>query len=237
MKRLTFLILFLLLIALCMPFNVFALNEKIVYDRAGIFTDSEIARIESAAREYYKKSYASVYVVTDISYYANSYDGDDFCSEYGISGDGIILVITDNANRNYNIYPFGKCYDKISDNEYNKILDSYGVNYNIKAGNYVEGAINCIRLCEVASRPNVGGYVLGAAITVICITGIFIGCTVYSYKRKSRSEKYPLGRFARLDLSLSRDDFITKFVSVQVIRSNSSGGGGGGRSGGGRSGR
>lgn len=236
MRKLIGFIVFLCLIFPCFSVNTFALNERIVYDRAGIFTASEIAEIEEAAGKFYKDSYASVYVVTDDSRYANSYDGDDFLGEYGISGDGIILVITDNQYRNYNIYPYGKCYSKISDNEYNEILDDTGVYNKIKSGDYVTGAINCIKLCEVACRPNVAGYVIGALITVLCITGIFVGCTVYSYKRKSRSEKYPLSRFARLDLSLRSDDFITKFVTVQVIKSSSSGGRGGSR-GGGRGGR
>ena len=210
--------------------------DKIVYDRAGVFTPSEIAEIEAKARELYKNSYASVYVVTDDSPYANGYEEEDFISEYDIVGDGIILVITDNANRNYNLYPFGKCYSKISDAEYNEILDDSRVYNNIKSGRYKEGAIACIELAEIACRPNVAGYVIGASVTVIVIVGIFVGCTVYSYKRKMRSEKYPLNRFARLDLNVQRDDFITKFVSVQVIRTNSSSGGGG-RSSGGRSGR
>ena len=212
-------------------------QEKVVYDRAEVFTKSEIAEIEAAARRFYAKSYASVYVVTDNSRYANTYDGDDFMTEYGISGDGIILVITDNANRNYNIYPYGKCYSKISDGEYNDILDTSSVYNNIKAGYYKAGAISCIELCEIACRPNVMGYVVGAVIVVLAITGIFIGCTVYSYKKKMRSEKYPLDRYARLDLTVRRDDFITKFVTVQVIKSSSSGGSRGGSRGGGRSGR
>ncbi len=214
-------------------------QEKVVYDRVGVFTESEIAEIEVAAKKYYAKSYASVYVVTARTATSTGYDGDDFLSEYGISGDGIVLIINDNVNRNYNIYPYGKCYSKISDSEYNEILDTPAVYNNIKSGNYKSGAIACIELCEIACRSNVKGFVIGAFITVSIITLIFVSCTVYSYKKKSRSEKYPLNRFARLDLTLRRDDFITKFVTVHVIKSNSSSGGGsrGGSRGGGRGGR
>ncbi len=212
-------------------------QEKIVYDIVGIFTDSEIAQIEEAAKRFYAKSYASVYVVSARTASPTGYDGDDFRSEYDISGDGIILVINDNANRNYNIYPYGKCYSKISDKEYNEILDSPDVYYNIKGGNYKSGAIACIELCEKACRPNVVGYVVGASVAVVISVLIFVLCTVYSYKKKSRSEKYPLSRFARLDLKLRKDDFITKFVTVQVIKSSSSGGSRGGSRGGGRGGR
>lgn len=240
MKR--FLSLIITFITVCAFFSVSSFakadnQEKIVYDRVDVFTDFEIAEIEEAARRFYAKSYASVYVVTARTNDPTGYDGDDFRSEYGISGDGIILIINDNSRRNYNIYPYGKCYSKISDSEYNEILDTPSVYNNIKSGNYTAGAIACIELCEKASRPNVGGYAVGASITVAITVLIFVLCTVYSYKKKSRSEKYPLSRFARLDLKLRRDDFITKFVTVQVIKSSSSSGSSGGSRGGGRGGR
>ncbi len=212
-------------------------QEKVVYDRVGAFTDIEIAEIEDAARRFYADSYASVYVVTARNNISTGYDGDDFLREYGISGDVIVLIINDNQNRNYNIYPYGKCYSKISDDEYNEILDAPSVYNNIKRGNYKSGAIACIELCEKACRPNVSGFVIGSSVTIGIIILIFVSCTVYSYKRKSRSEKYPLNRFARLDLNLRRDDFITKFVTVQVIKSSSSGSGSRGGGGGGRGGR
>lgn len=239
MRRFVTALFFAIMLFSCFFITAFASDnqqKKVVYDRAGVFTESEINGIEAAAKNFYADSYADVYVVTDDSFDAEDYQGDDFRREYGISGDCIVLIITDNGNNNYNIYPYGKCYSKISDSEYNGILDDPRVYSNIKSGNYSEGAIRCIELCEIACRPNVRGYVIGAIITVILITGIFVGYTVYSYKRKMRSEKYPLDRFARLQLNLSRDDFITKFVTVHVIKTNSSGGSRGG-SRGGRSGR
>ncbi len=241
MKRFLSLMTFVIILCATVSVPAYASDEKqerVVYDRVGVFTDSEIAEIEAAARIYYADSYASVYVVTARSNFSTGYDGDDFLSEYDISGDGIVLIINDNANRNYNIYPYGKCYSKISDEEYNEILDFPDVYRNIKSGKYKSGAIACIKLCEEACRPNVKGYVIGAAVTIGITVLVFVLCTVYSYKRKLRSEKYPLNRFARLNLNLHRDDFITKFVTVQVIKSSSSSGGGkGGSRGGGRGGR
>lgn len=240
MKRFFALLITFITVSSFLSFSVFASaekQEKTVYDRVGIFTETEIAEIEAAAKRFYAKSYACVYVVSVRTEISTGYDGDDFRNEYGISGDGIILIINDNSRRNYNIYPYGKCYSKISDSEYNEILDTPSVYNNIKSGNYTAGAIACIELCEIACRPNIAGYVIGASVAVLIAVLIFVLCTVYSYKKKSRSEKYPLSRFAKLELKLRRDDFVTKFVTVQVIKSSSSGGGRGGSRGGGRGGR
>lgn len=240
MKRISSFLILTVLLILSLSVTASASSDdakRTVYDRAGVFTQSEISDIEAAAEKYYAKSYASFYVVTDTSAIPSYSDGDDFLREYGISGDCIVLIITDNYAKNYNIYPYGRCYSKISDEEYNRILDDSGVYGNIKSGRYASGAVRCMELSEIACRSNVGGYVAGALITVTIITGIFVGITVYSYRRKLRSEKYPLDRFASLDLNLKRDDFITKFVAVTVIRSESSSGGRGGSRGGGRSGR
>lgn len=233
-----------LTLALVLIFSLFTVcyagsepNYKAVYDRAGVFTEAEIKEIEAAVQKYYADSYARAYVVTDGSTDPRNYTGDDFLREYGISGDVIVLIITDNAKKNYNIYPYGKCYSKISDAEYDGILDDSGVYNNIKSGRYALGAIRCIELCETACRPNIRAYVIGAAITVTLITGIFVVCVVYSYKRKLRSEKYPLDRFARLDLNVRRDELVNRFVTVTVIRSESSGGNRGGNRGGGGGGR
>ena len=139
MKRFFALLITFITVSSFLSFSVFASaekQEKTVYDRVGIFTETEIAEIEAAAKRFYAKSYACVYVVSARTEISTGYDGDDFRNEYGISGDGIILIINDNSRRNYNIYPYGKCYSKISDSEYNEILDTPSVYNNIKSGNY-----------------------------------------------------------------------------------------------------
>ena len=58
--------------------------------------------------------------------------------------------------------------------------------------------------------------VVGGIIAAI-ITG---SCIIYSYKRKSRSDKYPLDRYAQLDLTHSNDIFTGSFVTRRRIKRN-----------------
>jgi hypothetical protein len=62
---------------------------------------------------------------------------------------------------------------------------------------------------------------IGAASGVI-VTGIFAGVVVYSYKRKLRSEIYPLDRYASLELTGRTDIFIGKFVTRRTINTGNS---------------
>lgn len=210
--------------------NVFAADqEKYVYDRADLFSDPEIEAIESEARKYFGASYASIYIVTDDSDYV-SYYGDHFISEYKVADNCIILIITANSRHNYDLYTYGKCYYKISNAEVDYILDHDGVYGNIKNGRYYEGAMSFISLASESCETD-RSAVVGLTVTLSLISGaIVIISVIASYKRKSRSDKYPLNRYCKLDLTRERDDFRGSFVTHRTINS---GGGKGGRSGGG----
>ena len=224
----TLLLIMLLLSAACL--NVFAAEqEQYVYDRSGVFSDSEIEAIEAEARKYFSESYASIYIVTDDSDYV-SYYGDHFISEYKVADNCIILIITANSRHNYDLYTYGKCYYKISNAEVDYILDHDSIYGNIKNGRYFEGAMSFISLASETCETD-RSAVVALTVTLSLISGaIVIVCITVSYKRKARSDKYPLNRYCKLDLTLERDDFRGSFVTHRTINS---GGGKGGRSGGG----
>ena len=210
-------------------FSVFFLNsckkdqrEKIVYDKADILTTAEESEIEAEAKKYFEDSFSAIYVVTDDSENYENYQGDDFLNEESIQqGDIIVIIVTDNESRNYNIYEYGKSYKKISYDEHFEILDDPGVYKNIKSGNYKAGIIRCMELCAYECRTDFFAIFAIAIAVAILITGIFVGCIIYSYNKKIRSEKYPLDRYAKLDLKVSNDSFVGKFVTVSVIKSSS----------------
>lgn len=210
-------------------------QDKAVYDRAGVFTESEISEIERAANEAFAKLDASIYIVTDDSRYV-SYYGDHFKSEYAIEGNAIVLIITDNPNHNYDMYTYGKADRRISDFEVDDILDDGSVYDNIKGGLYKDGAIGFINLSAKAYRPNYIALVLWCIILGLAAAGITAWCVISSYKKKIRSEVYPLNHYAKMDLTFKNDKLIGTFVTKRRIHTSSSSRGGGrsgGRSGGG----
>ncbi len=233
-KYLTVFLLVLLSLSL-LSVSLFADSEqKTVYDRAGLFTQEESNELEFRANELFSKLEYDIYIVTDrpsISYSPVSYFGDDFIDEYGITGNTIILIITANRDNNYDTYRYENAYNKLSDSETDRILDNSDVYYNIKSGEYFEGAMAFIELTYDEITLSIGELTAIAVIIALIIALIFFICVYVSYNKKMRSEKYPLERYATLDLKENTDAFAGRFVtSRRIPRSNGSGRSGGGRS-------
>ena len=106
---------------------------------------------------------------------------------------------------------------------------------HIKSENYKTGAIEFIKITHECYKTDVVLVIGVSFLLAIIAAGITCACIVYTYKRKVRSEKYPLDHYAKLDLRVERDVFITKFITRRTIQT-SSGKGRGGRSGVGRGG-
>lgn len=239
-----------LLLIAAFSFSVFAEKKnKSVYDLAGLFTESEIAEMEHAAAEFCKKTNYDIYIVTENKTPYNDYDGsvdywgDNFVDDYlnGNAGDCVVLIITDNKNRNYNLYTYGSCDRRISDSEVNEILDAPLVYDNIKgASNYSVAITEFIELCSDACQARIGLAVVIAVLSGMAVSAVTGWSIVYTYKKKSRTDKYPLNRFADLELTQSNDIFMGSFVTRLVINQGGRSGGGsrgGGGGGGHRGGR
>ncbi len=239
MKKLKF---FALLFITLLTVSAFSLtvnadSHQSVYDRAGLFTKDEISALEERANKLFSELEYDIYIVTDkpgISYPSVTYVGDDFIYEYEITGNSIILIINANMYNNYDLYTYGKAYSKLSDSECDNILDDSGVYDNIKSGNYFDGAMAFIEVTYDEITLSVGELTAIAVIIALIISVIFFVCVFSSYHKKLRSEKYPLERYASLELKEQKDIFTGRFVTKRIIpRSNSGGRSGGGRSGGG----
>ena len=61
------------------------------------------------------------------------------------------------------------------------------------------------------------GIGIFAGILVACIVA---GCIIYTYKKKTKSAIYPLGRYAKLDLKYRDDTFMGSFVTKRRIQSS-----------------
>jgi len=231
-KRVALMLLAVVIAISLFSFPVLAQNDKVVYDYAKVLGQEDISRINEAANRYFADNGCSVYIVTAPFY---GYWGEDFLEENpGVDKNSVILILSCNSSENYDMYTYGKCDRLISNGEVDIILDDPDVFDNIKyEGDYTSAAIRFIELSAEACTPEIA-----LAIVVGIIFGLVAAITVFvfvitSYRKKQRSEKYPLDRFARLDITESRDMFAGTFITKRVIQSNRSRGGGGGRSGGG----
>ena len=54
----------------------------------------------------------------------------------------------------------------------------------------------------------------------VLVGGIVAGCIIYTYKKKTKSAIYPLGRYANLDLKMRDDVFMGSFVTKRRIQSS-----------------
>ncbi|MBQ8529173.1 MAG: TPM domain-containing protein [Clostridia bacterium] len=153
--------------------------------------------------------------------------------------DVILLLITREYNTYYyELFTYGDGYDLISDAAADRILDDSGV-YSIKRADFGQGisafaSVTSYEVLEGRRSARLTAIIVPIILGIIA-GGIAFGVVFYRYKRKLKSPIYPLSNYARLNLTVARDDFITSHVTR--VRINTSQGGSGGRGGGGSRGR
>lgn len=233
-KRLVLMLLVFITVLSAAGLPVFAQKGSVVYDYAGIFSDADKQRIEDAAKTHFSDNNCSVYIVTKpVGEY--DYWGEDFLYDNkGLDKNCVVLIFSCNSANEYDMYTYGKCDRLISDGEVNTILDDTDVYDNIKYNDdYVTGAIRFIKLSAEATVTEVGpAIIVGIIFGLIAAIIVFV-CVITSYNKKQRSEKYPLNRFASLNLTDSRDNFAGTFITKKIIQTNRGRSGGSGGSGGG----
>ena len=212
-----------------------------ITDTGNFLTDEEQMEIEIALMEAERATNMSVRVYT----YAGSqyYDYADYMYEHSTKQDLVLLVIQyDEWDDEYYYYvdTVGAPYSLITDKEIDRILDNPKVYNNIKSGNLADGILAYAPLTVTAInshlRPNIGRVLAVSVIIAAVVAFVTCLCVFLSYRKKQHSPSYPLDKYARLNLMISRDTFLTKTVTRVRINTSSSSGGGS-RSGGGGGGR
>ena len=222
-------------IALCV--SAVEADNKYVYDNAGLFTDAQRNELERIAAELAADSDAEFYLVTVNQPY---YEGEWFLEDNRISDDNNVVLLVVNSYEVtelcYDIYTYGDAWSKITDTEIDRIVYHKEIYDNLKSNKAYEGSAAYFKYAGIAYEGHLAApiskiitisLVVGAVIALIVCVSVFI-----SYKTKQKSVKYPLNRYARLELTEERDAFLGKSVTRTRIQS-SSGGSGGSRSGGG----
>ena len=239
MKRIiTVLISAVLLVAALSGVTSFASGTRVL-DKAGLLTDSEAARVDTALADAEARTGYSVRLYTTTTHYVSE---SRMLSDLGFDdGDDLVVLSIEcwsSSTYYYELFTFGDAYGMISDSDAERILDDDRV-YAIKRGKIESSAVAFASLtAETVETNRLTRRVMGVAIPILlalATAGIFVGVVCYTYKRKLKSPIYPVTQYASLSLSHSSDNYITS--TVTRVRVQSSSGRGGGSRGGGSRGR
>ena len=81
--------------------------------------------------------------------------------------------------------------------------------------------VPCFAAGNSSLADNFISYLGIGIIAGILVAGIVAGCIIYTYKKKTKSAIYPLGRYADLDLKIREDRFMGSFVTKRRIQTSS----------------
>ncbi len=211
-------------------------------DHAGLFTDEQIAELESAIRKAESGSKCDYFIITKVDEdpfaFSSNYELKDAeLSAAGINkrGDNTVLLIIDRGDGRYcyHIYTHGNSYDYIDDAEFDDIW--YAID-GIEDGEFLDNSLIWLKKSseaydESAENTVIIFIVVWVIVTVAAVV-ITISIVVSRYKMKIKPTNYPLDRYCKMKVTNDQDLFRGTFVTRRRIpRSN--GGGHGGRGGGG----
>jgi uncharacterized protein len=220
-----------------------ASEEQRIFDKAELFSDSEISRLEekiSALRE--KSGYDIVIVSTDDMMGMNNmvyaddfydYNGFDDEADYGFRVDGVLLLFN-MEDRYIYISTCAGAQSVLSNDNVDKTLDKI---YSYASDNDYYG-------CANAFLSEMDGYLIKSVssteLLIIVFAALLVGLIFYflvkrKYNSVGKKENYPFREQSRLNLTKREDVFVDKHVSSVIISSSSGSGGGSHTSSSGRS--
>lgn len=241
--------------ALVLSVGVYAADFGYIYDDADLFTYDEETLICDVAEQVYNESGLLCVVFTDYGV------GDVLNNLYSYAGSAtdMVMLTVDMSEREFEIYQYnseqGEAAFRISYDESQSILD--GILSDMANGDYADAAVLFVKMAQSAYDNSDNfvsgdydgyeyveygdedlwlGYLIMSLGVGIVIGGISVLAVWLSYKKKVHGSTYPLSQYSKLNLTASKDNFVTKNVVVTRIPdppSSSGGGGGGGSRGGG----
>ncbi len=243
------------LFSLILTVSIYAADFGYMYDGADLFNSDEEAYICDIAERVYDESGLLTVVLTD-----HGIDGDVLNNLYYYAGSAtdMVMLTVDMSAREFDIYQYNAEYGesafRVSYDESQDILDC--VLGDMASGDYADAAVLFIEMAQEAYDNSDNfvsgeydgyeyveydeeGFLLGTILLSLGIGVVIGGISVLvvwlSYKRKVHGSIYPLSQYSKLNLTASKDNFVTKNVVVTRIPDppSSSGGGGGGSRGGG----
>jgi len=218
--------------------TTFASTERI-RDPHSLLAPSDVSELESELRAAEERCGVPIRVyLNDRSknFIFGEYEIEEL---YGYSDTVVLLIEKMSAGYyEYELFTYGDAYSYISDSAALDILDDDLLYSSVKGGRLSEGVSRFATLAQdkvsegLRSRKNT--VIIVAAIVALLGGGIAFGSVFFVYKRKLKSQVYPLSKYAAMTLDHSTDNFIGSNVVRTRVSSSSSGGRGSGGGGGSR---
>ncbi len=220
----------------------FSVENRII-DEAGIFTQEEIAQLESLAEKYSAACGLELMIVTKEStgsMSADWYAGEEF-RKAGVT-DGALMLL-DMEDRYAWLSGTGRGAQLLPDETMELLLDLiYG---KLKRDDFAGAAEAFLKEAQVEARRASGELMfprMSLVAWLVCLgipliaAGGFCIWVVRDYQFRDVQYEYPCRQLGRVELSRSQDIFLGKTVTSRTIQRSSSSRSGGSRSSGGRSG-
>ena len=240
MKRTLLFTLFAIILLFALGFSSLAAIKR-VSDPYALLDPSSIMELETELLAAEEECGIPIYIyINDASKggYLYEYDIEEM---YGDS-DTVVLLIERMTWGEYQceLFTYGRAYGYISDSAADDILWSEAITV-IKSGQLADGISRFVTLVVEKTAEGIRDGKTTALIIAIALAliagGSAFGLVFFFYKRKLKSQQYPLSKFASLKLDYSTDNFIGSNVVRTRVSSSSSGGGRSGGGGGGSRGR
>lgn len=239
------LVLFSAILVAIFSFSSSAVSTNIIDKTGALPFDATIeARLESISEKH------NIHVLIYAYNYNYSYGGYEI-SDYEIlekfdlsTYDDVVLLVYEKHMYSDEWHCFlstyGRGYDEISDGEFNYLMRDGGIMDNALTEDMRAGTEEYLDFIDRALSGNgIPIHKRLFAPILLALLGALIAflCVFIPYKRKVRSETYPLKEFTNMDLTYSDDQFTGTTVTRRYApRSNGSSRSGGGGSRGGRRG-
>lgn len=253
MKKLlsVFVLVFLFAGAMLMPAS--AAETGYVFDEAGVFTDSQLAKLEQKAAACAREYDVGVYFALVNNFEELGYGSDIYVAAYSFfdehrlgegDGSGIILMLS-LSDRDYASFVRGESGEYAFDEYGLIVLEEEFLPY-FGEDQWYEGAdcyfSQCAKFLEAAKNGepvregNMKAYAIGLGVSVVLA---FIVCTILKAKMKSVAKATVATAYVSDELRLThqRDQFTHHTVHRRKIEKSSSSGDSSARSGGGGHGR
>ncbi len=234
------LILFLLLVSLLCTVAFAAEDRMLVFDEADILTDAEEARVNATLNKALAETGMDIMVVTESGAYANENMARTEFFQRGLNEDGVILLVTfAGSDRNYFLYANGKAWEIMDDRAFDKVEGA--TLPHMRESRFEEAFIaygeSCTKVITSHGKLPAAGIVL--CILIGGLLSFLIPMNILKGQLKTVRSQPAAASYIKknsMNLTVSRDTFLTRHVS-RVAKPQNNSSGGGSRSGGGGGGR
>lgn len=211
-------------------------NPRVI-DKADVLTDSQESILTDTLQKYSKKLDCDLVFLTepDLNQESFYFDGSvrDFADEYydrnGYDKDGVlVLIVFDDGYGSRQIYfsTSGKCIKRLTDDEWNGIIDD--VYFDLKGGDFNRVFTKVADELMDKIPVKLAWYMLPLALVIGFLISLLI---MFILKRKLKTVQMQRGaasyvRPGSMHVTASRDTYLYSSVSRTARESSSSGGGG-----------